>query len=219
MADVVEGADFSSCQGTKIDWRAYFASGRQFAILKATEGATGVDPSMAIDRAAAEAAGVVVGEYEFAHPTSLDAAKEVANFWAHLGDKMPARVFLDVETPQAIAGHEREVVKFIEDWCAEWATYSAQPPVLYSYLSYLEQLAPYIGPASVIRTLDIWLAWYGKNLPKMPACYGRVVMVQYSGNNSAPIPGVPAVVDHDRFLGSFADFLAWCGFPSAAGAA
>lgn len=213
----IEGADFSSCQTTKIDWPAYKAAGKDFAIMKAAEGSAGVDPSSEIDTAGAIAAGVLVGKYIFAHPTSLDALAEVENLWKHLGANMPAMgIFLDVETPLKIAGHEREVVKFIEDFVTCWATKSAMEPTLYSYLSYLQQIAPYVGPDSVIRTLKIWLAWYGNGLPKMPACYGEIVMVQYSGDNGAPVPGVPVVVDHNRFLGDMDALRKFCGFPDTA---
>ena len=65
------GPDVSSYQhpnGAAINWKKVDESGQQFAIVKATEGASYVNPYFAKDYAAAGAAGLVRGGYHFARP-------------------------------------------------------------------------------------------------------------------------------------------------------
>src|SRR5262245_24710768 len=63
----LSGIDVSHWQGA-IDWAQVKASGRAFAIAKATEGTTFVDPSFAANWAGMKQQGVVRSAYHFFHP-------------------------------------------------------------------------------------------------------------------------------------------------------
>src|SRR5256714_3531030 len=63
----LEGIDVSHWNGS-IDWSQVASSGERFAIMKATEGVSYVDPTYAHNRQAALAAGMVVAAYHFARP-------------------------------------------------------------------------------------------------------------------------------------------------------
>ena len=65
----VLGIDVSRWQGI-INWAQVKADGFQFAIIKASEGGTFVDPDFASNWAAAKAAGLVRGAYCFTRPES-----------------------------------------------------------------------------------------------------------------------------------------------------
>ena len=61
----VPGIDVSHHQGV-IDWSQVAGSGQRFAIAKATEGRTFVDPNYAFNKTGAEMSGLVFGAYHFA---------------------------------------------------------------------------------------------------------------------------------------------------------
>jgi GH25 family lysozyme M1 (1,4-beta-N-acetylmuramidase) len=75
------GIDVSHHQDA-IDWAQVAASGQRFAIAKATEGTSFVDPMYATNKAGAEANGIAFGAYHFARPdaTPNDAELEADHF-------------------------------------------------------------------------------------------------------------------------------------------
>src|SRR5438270_692260 len=85
------------------------SAGQDFVVLKATEGDTFVDPQFAASRAAAHAAGLVVGLYHFAR--AGDAGTEAAFFAGTVG-ALQAGEFaaLDWEVPAADP----------VGWCTAW---------------------------------------------------------------------------------------------------
>ena len=78
---ITEGIDVSHWQGT-IDWTQVAAAGKQFAYIKASESTDFVDPLYVQNRAQARAAGLYVGAYHFAQPstTAGDAVAEADHF-------------------------------------------------------------------------------------------------------------------------------------------
>jgi len=77
----LEGVDVSHWQNT-IDWTKVAAAGKRFAIIKASESTTYVDPLYATNRARAQAAGLWTGAYHFAQPNAAvgDALAEADHF-------------------------------------------------------------------------------------------------------------------------------------------
>src|SRR6059058_1692614 len=65
----LEGIDVSHWNGS-IDWSQVASSGERFAIMKATEGRTYVDPTYSSNRQGALDAGLAVTAYHFARPDS-----------------------------------------------------------------------------------------------------------------------------------------------------
>src|SRR5437899_3151687 len=63
----LEGIDVSHWDGT-VDWAQVAGSGRAWAIAKATEGVTFLDPAFAANWAGMKAAGLVRGAYHFFRP-------------------------------------------------------------------------------------------------------------------------------------------------------
>ena len=66
---VLEGIDVSHWQSA-IDWSKVAAAGKKFVFMKATESTNFLDPNYASYRAGAKAAGLKVGAYHFAQPTT-----------------------------------------------------------------------------------------------------------------------------------------------------
>ena len=65
----IEGIDISHWQGT-INWPSVAAAGKKFAFMKATEDTDFSDPTYTSNRAGARAAGLSVGAYHFAQPST-----------------------------------------------------------------------------------------------------------------------------------------------------
>jgi GH25 family lysozyme M1 (1,4-beta-N-acetylmuramidase) len=76
-----EGIDISHWQGV-IDWTKVAAAGKRFAFMKASESTDFVDATYVTNRAQARAAGLFVGAYHFAQPTTGagDAVAEADHF-------------------------------------------------------------------------------------------------------------------------------------------
>jgi len=77
----IEGIDISHWQGT-INWTKVAAAGKRFAFMKASESTGFVDDTYVTNRAQARAAGLYVGAYHFAQPSTGagDAIAEADHF-------------------------------------------------------------------------------------------------------------------------------------------
>ncbi|MGH2512507.1 MAG: GH25 family lysozyme, partial [Candidatus Limnocylindrales bacterium] len=86
VAAPLEGIDVSRWQGT-INWPQVKAAGKQFVVMKATEGTDYVDPMYATNRAGAMAVGIPMTAYDFASPdaTANEAVLEADHFVAVAG--------------------------------------------------------------------------------------------------------------------------------------
>ena len=78
------GLDVSSWQGN-VDWNAVAAAGARFAYVKATEGATYVNPYFPQQYGGAYQVGLVRGAYHFALPDRSSGAAQADWFAAHGG--------------------------------------------------------------------------------------------------------------------------------------
>jgi GH25 family lysozyme M1 (1,4-beta-N-acetylmuramidase) len=197
------GCDVSHWQGAP-DFTAVRASGREFVVLKATEGASGVDPECAASRSRAHAAGLVVGLYHYAR--AGDPAAEADRFCRTVGepagDEFPC---LDWEVPGDPVG-----------WCRAWlATVRGRlgrAPLLYLNQSLRDG---HDWTAVVAGGSPLWLARYDGSPEPVPAGrWPRLAMKQYSRTGS--VPGIAGHVDLDVFYGDVGE-LRMLGLPAAPG--
>ena len=183
MSGGARGIDVSSWQhpaGKPIDWEEVAESGVTFALVKATQGISYVNPWFERDYEDAYAAGLLVGAWHYFDP-SVDPAAQAANFVAMLmGKRLEARAWLDFEPPP------------VTNWTAAgWVTSfldaarEARPGCgLYCDQSWWEQLA-----AANVAPPALWLAAPSATEP--PA--GATIWQHGTGD----VPGVPAWVDLD----------------------
>ncbi|RDW64450.1 lysozyme [Aspergillus mulundensis] len=80
----VQGFDISNWQPT-VDYDGAYASGARFAMIKATEGTTYIDPLFNTHYPGATSAGLIRGGYHFAHPDSSSGSAQASYFLAHGG--------------------------------------------------------------------------------------------------------------------------------------
>ncbi len=194
MASEFTALDVSQYQGT-IDWAAIasqVAAGTLGGVMiRATYGASGVDPDFATNWRAAAQAGVPAGPYHYADP-SQPAAEQAAHFlgtitqaggWPHAY----LRPALDLEVLGGLDAAS------LQTWATDWLTAvdSTGPalPMLYGSLDFLEtNLSPLLGH---------WPLWV--------ADWGGGVTIPHMGHqftDAAHVAGISGAVDEDRFQAS-----------------
>lgn len=196
MLDVV--IDISHHNGN-LDLAAAHDAGLLGVIQKATQGTTYVDPTLTTNRAAALAAGLLVGVYHF----GTGAASGQAQAEYLLANAKPGDLLaLDLEqNPSGAPMSLAAAAEFVEAITAE----TGVTPLLYTG-GYIKDLIA--GGAVVPDQLTgcpLWLAQYGPSA-KLPRGWSDWALWQYTdGNiNAAAGPGAwtgigPA--DRDRFNG------------------
>lgn len=158
--------------------------------LKATEGATYIDPTCAGRRKRARECGLRVGLYHFARPGGGDAKAEAKKFCEVLGKlgRTDMRPALDFEDDTASA---------TEAWAHEFSHEVQRRlgvfPLFYSYHAFVasRKFKEPVGDG-------LWLASYGKDDGKehpykVPAPWEKAVMHQFTSNGR--VPGVAGPCD------------------------
>lgn len=130
-----------------------------FAHIKATEGATYVDPTFAVNKLKAESAGLHVGAYHFArpdhHPGTAGALLEARHFVAIAGKPKPGQLRHVLDLEEGFGA----LTAWAGTFLAEVERLTGVRPLLYTYPAFitshlnLKTLAGY----------GLWLADYGRN--------------------------------------------------------
>ena len=201
----IAGIDVSKWQGT-IVWPTV-APNVDFAIIKATEGKKLVDPAFIANASGAIAAGITVGMYHVATPsTSTDDAKLEANHFVSVagpiaGNLIPA---LDIEINRVPSGM---TPTRLEAWARAWLNrvtnrLGVRPMVYGSQYMFTTLLGHSTWFAD--HGFPLWFAWPRTPLPpSMPAndWQGQGwTFWQYSWTGS--VAGITGAVDRDRFVGT-----------------
>jgi GH25 family lysozyme M1 (1,4-beta-N-acetylmuramidase) len=209
------GVDLSSVQGL-VGFNALAQAGFDFAIVKGTEGASGIDSHCLHNVEAARTAGMLVaGVYHVLTPGSPIMA-QVSNA-LQLARAHKAPIMLDFElpwpmAPSEAAGHLARAVSFLD--CIEE---TARLCPIYSFPAYLETL-PFGDTLLQLVDRPLWIARYPEDehhwpaedwQPALPNPWTEWLFCQWSGDGGLPAPGIPAVVDHDIFNGDRAALAAW----------
>jgi len=197
------GIDVSHWQET-IDWTQVAASGQRFAIAKATEGQSYVDPMYATNAAGAAANGIVFGAYHFAKPddTPDDAILEADHFVdvAQLapGNLVPA---LDIERTGGLS--QAELTGWILTWLGRVTERLGVKPMVYtSPHGWLVRTGDTTAVADAGYTI-LWVAHWGVSSPTLPANDWQGngwTFWQYT--DCGTVPGITGCVDLDWFAGT-----------------
>jgi GH25 family lysozyme M1 (1,4-beta-N-acetylmuramidase) len=194
------GIDVSHWQGT-IDWAQVAASGQRFAIAKATEGRTYVDPTYATNKAGAAANGIVFGAYHFARPdaTPGDAILEADHFvdTAQLqpGDLIPV---LDLERTGGLS--QAEVTAWILAWLGRVTERLGVRPMVYtSPNGWAQRTGDTTAVVDAGYTI-LWVAHWGVETPRLPANdWGGYGWTFWQYTDCGAVPGIQGCVDLDWF--------------------
>ena len=199
-----EGIDVSHWQNT-IDWNAVWAAGKKFTYIKASESTDYVDPLYTTNRTRARAAGLLVGAYHFAQPSTQagDAVAEADHYvdtaQPASGDLLPV---LDLERSgglgtTALTAWVRSYLQRIYDRTGVRAVIYCSPSFWKNYLGDTTWFA-----ANGYKVL--WVAhWTTASQPIVPgAAWGGNNWTFWQYTSDGSVPGISGRVDLNRYNGT-----------------
>jgi GH25 family lysozyme M1 (1,4-beta-N-acetylmuramidase) len=202
-AGTLPGIDVSHWQGT-IDWAQVAAAGTRFAIAKATEGRTYVDPMYATNKAGAEANGIVFGAYHFARPddTPGDAIAEADHF-VEVAQLVPGNLVpvLDLERTGGLS--QEQVTEWILAWLGRVTERLGVRPMIYtSPNGWATRTGDTTAVVKAGYTL-LWVAHWGVESPRVPAeDWGGYGWTFWQYTDCGAVPGIEGCVDLDWYRGT-----------------
>lgn len=192
----VSGVDLSKWQGD-VDFPKIKLSGKTFTFIKATQGATDIDPNYMGNLSKSRAAGLATGSYHF-YMTDDDPSAQFSNFAHHVtikpGDLPPV---IDIETfsKNTLPDTAAKLTSFIHMVEEKYGV----KPILYSGEHFANQYLENFGE------YPLWLAEYNSDKePALPRGWSRWTIWQHTQNGS--VAGVSGHVDLDRFNGGIQQF-------------
>jgi lysozyme len=210
------GPDVSSWQhsgGSPIDWFAVKRSGHHFAMVKATEGLSYINPYFVPDSLLMRAAGLVRGTYHYARP-NVPAEPQAAMYAAVvLGQNGPLDLppVLDLEdsgglTPAALI-----------DWTRRYLTtvrvLTGRVPIVYTYPNFWRTA---MADTSEFSEYPLWIADYrGNAQPEVPG--GWPAWTFWQTTDSGSIPGITGRVDLNVYSGAQGDFARYANMSGVTG--
>jgi lysozyme len=202
FAHLLHGVDVSNWNHV-VKWRRVRSSGQTFAIMKATEGRTFVDPKYARNRRRALRAGLVVAAYHFARPDrrAHDAKREADHFLkvarVRAGDIVPV---LDLETNGDLT--RRQLIHWTWAWLNEVRRRTGVRPMIYT--GSLRWRTEMRNTQRFARAgYPLWLASWTTESPQVPAHnWAGHGWTFWQHGACGHIPGIRKCVDLDRFRGS-----------------
>jgi len=131
-----QGIDVSHWQGT-INWSSVAGAGKQFAFQKATEGINYIDPTAGTNTSGAQAAGVLIGVYHFAHPETNSATAEANWFVSNGGAYMTSGFLhpvLDLESGSTLG--KTALSQWVNTFCSTVQAAIGVDPTIYCNTNY-----------------------------------------------------------------------------------
>jgi lysozyme len=205
-ANSLPGIDVSHHQGA-IDWVQVAASGQRFAIAKATEGRTFVDPNYATNKAGALANGIAFGAYHFARPDdgTNDAVIEADHFVdvAQLGPGNLIPV-LDIERTGGLT--QAQVTTWILTWLGRVTERLGVRPMVYTSPSGWENRTGDTTAVADAGYTVLWVAHWGVSEPRLPANdWNGNGWTFWQYHNCGSVAGISGCVDVDWYDGTSFD--------------
>jgi GH25 family lysozyme M1 (1,4-beta-N-acetylmuramidase) len=198
----VQGADVSEFQGN-INWGAFHASGRAFAVIRAADGAGYLDPTFHQNWSGAKAAGVLRGVYQFFRASEDGTAQANVVLQQLGGDIGELPPVADVEVTDGVGPGTLNT--HLAQWIARIQGATGKTPIIYTSPG----LWPSLSGSSQFAGDTLWVADWGPSCPALPSPWSNFKFWQYADNGS--IPGISGAVDLDVFNGTMSDLLAYAG--------
>jgi lysozyme len=195
------GIDVSRWQGT-INWRQVRAAGVHFAIAKATEAQSWVDPQYVRNRQRADARGLLFGAYHFAQPdrTANDAIREADHF-VRTAQLLPRHLVpvLDLEVHNGLG--RKALVSWTRTWLQRVESRLGVKPMIYTSPSFwIERMGNSRWFAD--NGYRLWIAHWRADTPRVPAAnWGGRGWTIWQVSDCGRVPGIGGCVDIDLFRG------------------
>jgi lysozyme len=198
-ATIVHGIDVSEFQGT-IKWASVKSAGKDFAVIRVSDGTGHLDPFFASNWKNAKAAGVAVGAYQFFRPEE-DPTVQADLMLSHLssvgygaGDLPPV---LDVEVTDGVSS--ATIAARVNTWLQHVKAKTGRLPSVYTSPGYWGG----IGNPTPSPLPYLWVANWGVSCPTLPPAWGRLRIWQYSDSGS--VSGISGAVDLDEYNGPLSE--------------
>ena len=195
IQDSVEGIDVSGWQGN-VDWPAYWAQGKRFAYVKATEGTGYQSPYFSQQYTGSYDVGMIRGAYHYARPDLSGATAQADYFVAHGGgwsaDGKTLPGMLDIEwgpNNSCYGLSTTSMVNWILEFSDHYHALTSRWPVIYTATSWWTECTGNQGDFSSTNPLAV--ARYASSVGTLPYAWTFYTFWQYS---STPI-------DQDVFSG------------------
>ena len=184
----MNGVDISHYQAG-LTIRQIKEAGRDFAVIKLTEGSRFEDSAAFGFYREAYELGFPLGCYCYSHATDADDARAEAAFLLDTlrGFPMPCGVFLDVEEPEQLALSHDRLLALVYAWCAAIEARGYTPGVYGSAGTLWVKLRPDELPAGCL----IWIAKWSSVPPDVPCDLWQT-------SDSGRIEGYGGSVDTDE---------------------
>ena len=204
VAGAVEGIDVSEFQGN-INWGQVRASGREFAVIRVSDGVGHFDSKFNQNWAGAKAAGVTRGVYQFFR-ASEDGTAQANVVLQHLGgDLGELAPVADVEVTDGVGAGTLNV--HLQQWIDRIRSVTGKTPIIYTSSGLWGSLSG----SSQFANDPLWVANWGVSCPSLPSPWTGFKFWQYADNGS--VPGISGAVDLDRYNGTLAQLKAGGGSP------
>ena len=207
----VTGIDVSKYQqppygSAPVDWSAVGNTGVGFAIIKATEGKKEVDPAFVTNASGAIAAGITIGMYHVATPsTSADDARLEANHFVSVADPIAGNLIpaLDIEINRVPSGMSSpELQAWARAWLKQVTRRLGVRPMVYGSIYMFQTL---LGNTTWFADhgYPLWLARWGALPSPLPANdWQGQGWTFWQWSSTGKISGITTDVDRDRFVGT-----------------
>jgi GH25 family lysozyme M1 (1,4-beta-N-acetylmuramidase) len=199
----IQGIDVSYYQGTP-NWGSVRAAGKQFAIVRVSDGTGFLDPQFANNWRNAQNAGVYVGAYQFFRPNQdaiaqADLMVNQLNAVGFNGNHLPP--VIDVEVTGGVSS--ATVISRVNQWLQRVQSRTGRLPALYTSPGFWGG----IGNPSPNPVPYLWVAHWGVSCPNVPnVSYSwRLRWWQYSATGR--VSGISGDVDLDLYNGSLTEML------------
>ncbi|WP_280476765.1 glycoside hydrolase family 25 protein [Nocardia asiatica] len=210
------GPDVSSWQHTgasPIDWFAVKRSGHNFAMVKATEGLSYVNPYFVPDSLLMRAAGLARGTYHYARP-NLPPEPQAAMYAAVvLGQNGPLDLppVLDLEDSGGLA--PAALINWTRRYLTTVQALTGRVPIVYTYPNFWRTA---MADTSEFSEYPLWIADYrGNAQPEVPG--GWPAWTFWQTTDSGSIPGISGRVDLNVYSGAQGDFARYANMSGGTG--
>lgn len=203
------GVDVSQYQhpgAAAVSFPALKQGGTSFVFVKATEGPGWANPWLRGDWAASSAAGLAHGAYHFARPSRRrGSAVAQARWFVRVAGTMrqPGELppVLDIESTGGL--RPRALIGWVGTWLRTVQRLTGRRPIVYSYPGFWRRA---MAGTRAFRNYPLWGACYCGAPTTFGGAWRSWTFWQFSDRGH--VPGVPTLVDVNRFAGSSAELTA-----------
>ncbi|WP_036496212.1 glycoside hydrolase family 25 protein [Nocardia sp. BMG111209] len=199
------GPDVSSWQhvdGRMINWGDVRSAGHNFAMLKATEGVTYLNPYFVADSVLMRNAGIARGTYHYAHPNQSPEQQAALYAAVVLGQNGPLDLppVLDLEESDGLA--PAALIDWTHRYLNTVQALTGRLPIVYTYPNFWKSA---MANSTEFTRYPLWIADYrGNEQPEVPG--GWPAWTFWQTTDSGFIPGISGKTDMNVYSGAQGTF-------------